>query len=109
MDNFDPDVTTDKMVDFDGSSPARRRRLRPHRTFDGNSTVHRRRLRPIRGPIDEDLSEDRNDENRDATDALLNRARNEIKLPLPFTSRSCDSCLHQRKGDLILLNLNAAL
>jgi hypothetical protein len=100
-------MTTENEVDFDGSSPAHRRRLPPHRAFDGNSPAHRRRLRANRGPFFDDLSEDMDDTNRDATDALLNRASTEITLPLPFTSRSCESCLHQRKGDFIL-NLNAA-
>ena len=109
MENLDPEMTKDNEVDFDGSSPAHRRRLRPHRTFDGNSPVHRRRLRPNRGPLIGEMIEDMDDANRDATDALLNRAPNEIILPLPFTSRSCESCLYQGKGDFILLNLNAAL
>ena len=74
---IDPEMTNDNEMDFDGSSPAQRHRLRPHRTFDGYSPVHRRRLRPNRGPL-LDLIED----------ALLNRASTEIILLLPFTSRS---------------------
>jgi hypothetical protein len=30
-------------------------------------------------------------------------------MPLPFVSRSCETCLRQKKGDYILLNLNAAM
>ena len=66
--------------------------------------VHRRRLRPTRGPLNDDL--ERN--NVDATDALLDRARNEIVYKVPFVVRSCEICL-QQKRDYILLSLNAAL
>jgi hypothetical protein len=51
--------------------------------FDEHSGAHRRRLRPNRGPLN-DPREDLDCVNRDATDALLNRATTEIILPLPF-------------------------
>ena len=41
-------------------------------------------------------------------DTLLNEHRNEI-MSLPFVTRSCETCLRQKKGDYILLNLNAAM
>jgi len=40
---------------------------------------------------------------------LPNTARNAIVLSIPFTSASCATCLQLKKGDFILLNLNAAL
>jgi len=73
--------------------------------FGGYGPVHRRRLRPTRGPLNDDL--ERN--NVDATDALLDRARNEIVWTVSFVSRSCDICLQKKKGDYIQLNLNTAL
>ena len=76
--------------------------------FGGHSPVHRRRLRPNRRQLNNDLSDDSDTEYRDATDALPNRARNEIVLPIPFTSTSCTTFLQLKKWDFIL-NLNAAL
>ena len=93
---------------FDGQSPAHRRRLRPSRAVGGYDPAHRRRLRPIRGPIDGDLSEDSDAEKENATDALPSGAANDIILPIPFASTSCATCLQRKKGDFILLNLNAA-
>jgi hypothetical protein len=76
--------------------------------FDGHDPIHRPRLRPTRGPNYDD-SEHLDDNCLDATDALQDRARTEIILPIPFASRSCEACLQQKKGDYILLNLNAAM
>jgi len=94
---------------FDGHSPTHRRRLRPSRAVDGYDLAHRRRLRPNRGSVNGDLSEDPDAENGNATDALPSGAANEIILPIPFASTSCATCLQQRKGDFILLNLNTAM
>ena len=77
--------------------------------FNGHGPAHRRRLRPDRGILEGNLSEDSDNEYGNATDALPNRVRNEIILPIPFASTSCTTCLQQRKGDFIFLNLNAAL
>ena len=71
--------------------------------FGGYGTAHRRRLRPTSGPSDDDLDTN----HRDVTDALPN-TRHVILLPVPFTSRSCEICLQQKKGDYIL-NLKAAI
>ena len=71
--------------------------------FGGYGLVHRRRLRPLREPSHDDL------DHRDVTDALLNKTRNEILLPIPFASRSCEICLQKKEGDYIFLNLNAAM
>jgi hypothetical protein len=109
METFDLDMSMDNETDDDGNSLVHRHRLLLHRAFHGNSPVHCRRLRPSGGPLVNDLSEDLVYENQSSRDALLNRATMEIILPIPFTSRSCKSCLNQRKGDFILLNLNAAL
>ena len=73
--------------------------------FGGYGPAHRRKLRPPRGPSDDDLDTN----HRDATSALPNTTSYEILLPVPFTSRSCEICLQQKKGDYILLNLNAAI
>jgi hypothetical protein len=78
-------------------------------SFDGQGPVHCRRPRPTRGPLDDELSENSDNGYGDATDALLNIARNELILPIPFAQRTCETCLQNRKGDFILLNLNAAL
>ena len=43
------------------------------------------------GPLLDDTSEDSEYEHRDAADALQNRARGEILLPIPFDSRSCET------------------
>ena len=51
------------------------------------------------GPLLDDTSENSEYEHRDAADALQNRARGEIVLPIPFDSRSCETCLTNRKGD----------
>jgi len=69
---------------------------------DGHDPAHRRL---IRGSSDDEPSIEKGD----ATDALPQGQRNKIVMPLPFVSRSCETCLKQRKGDYILLNLNAAL
>jgi len=75
---------------------------------NGYDPAHRHRLRPNRGSEDGNLSEDLDAENGNATDALPREAATEIILPIPFASISCATCLQQRKGDYILLNLNAA-
>jgi hypothetical protein len=77
--------------------------------FGGHSPVHRRRLRPHRGLLNNDTSDDSDIENRNEPDALPSRTQNEIILPIPFISSSCATCLQQKKGDFILLNLNAAM
>jgi len=56
----------------------------------------------------DDQSDD-SDESRDDTDASLNRERCDIILPIPFVSKSCETCLQQGKEDYILLNLNNAV
>jgi hypothetical protein len=75
--------------------------------FGENGPAHRRRLRQYRESEVNDPSDGSDYETGDATDALLNR--NEIILPIPFASKSGDTCLQQGKGDYILLNLNNAL
>ena len=61
--------------------------------FGGYEPVHRPRLRPTRGPLNDDL--ERN--NVDATDALLDWARNEIVWTVSFVSRSCEICNKRRR------------
>jgi hypothetical protein len=70
--------------------------------LDGHCPAHRRQ---IQGLSDDEPS----NESGDATDALLKEHRNEIIMPLPFVSKSCETCLRQKKGDYILLNLYATL
>ena len=42
-------------------------------------------------------------------DALPERDESEIVMPIPFVTKSCETCLLLKKGDYMLLNLNAAL
>jgi len=62
--------------------------------FSGYGPAHRRRLRPTRRPLNDDLARN----NVDATDALLDRATNQIEWTVPFVSRSCEICLQQKGG-----------
>jgi len=75
---------------------------------NGNGYDPAHRHRHNRGSEDGNPSEDLDAENGNATDALQRDATTEIILPIPFTSTSCATCLRHRKGDYILLNINAA-
>lgn len=77
--------------------------------FGGHGAARRRRLRPNRVPQYDDTSEVSDNNAREELDELPVEIQNDVILPVPFSSRSCEICDEQNKGSYILLNLNNAV